>query len=239
MPQDAEAGNETGGCSCEHPAAFPSSLSEPCDRPLDPQEGVLPRDGVTASVAVSHGAGFPCLGREYLPVALQLHAVVIEPLLDHQPELPQLPLVRPEDREVVHVAQIMRYAVAALADHVVERLQGGVGEPLRGVGSDEDAVPHHAPDQVEDAPVFHELPHAIHHDLRLQALVEVPNVEGHAVAGAFRVFLHPPLYRCLAVVGATASDASGGVLVHASHHDRLEDADQGVVDVLVGPLDRL
>lgn len=56
---------------------------------------------------------------EDLPVILDLHSDLTEPLLNILQQLPQLSLVGAEDREVVHLPQIVRHAVLLLMDHQV------------------------------------------------------------------------------------------------------------------------
>lgn len=56
---------------------------------------------------------------EYLPVTFDLHSDLGKPLLDILQQLPQLSLVGTEDLEVVHLPQIVRYAILLLMDHQV------------------------------------------------------------------------------------------------------------------------
>lgn len=56
---------------------------------------------------------------EDLPVTFDLHSDLGKPLLDILQQPPQLPLVGTKDREVVHLPQIVRYAVLLLMDHQI------------------------------------------------------------------------------------------------------------------------
>ena len=56
---------------------------------------------------------------EDLPVILDLHSDLGKPLLDILQQPPQLSLVGTKDREVVHLPQIVRYAVLLLMDHQI------------------------------------------------------------------------------------------------------------------------
>ena len=150
----------------------------------------------------------------------------------------ELPLIRPKDRKVVHVAEVM-VAQTALPDKLIERLENDVGEPLGTVAPDQDAILDNAPDEIEDSRVFDELTHTSHNDARLQTVVEVPDVQLLAVFGSLRVFPHPPFDGAFAVMRTTTLNTAATVFVHAPHEDRFEDLDQGVMNVLIRPEQRL
>ena len=162
-----------------------------------------------------------------------------QPVLDHFDRAVQLPLAPRVQREVVHVAQVVRHLRPSLAQRVVERLERGVGEPLAEIRADHHAVAHHALGKVQNAVVLHQLPHPCHHDLRLQAVVEVPDVQLRAPARALRIVSVPLLHGLYAVVDASAADAPAAIRVHAAHHRPLQGLHQSVMDVLVGPQLRL
>ena len=160
-------------------------------------------------------------------------------VLDHFDRAVQLPFAPRVQREVVHVAQVVRHLRPSLAQRVVERLECGVGEPLAEIRADHHAVAHHALGKVQNAVVLHQLPHPRHHDLRLQAVVEVPDVQLCAPARALRIVSVPLLHGPHAVVDASAADAPAAIRVHAAHHRPLQGLYQSMVDVLVGPQLRL
>lgn len=173
-----------------------------------------------------------------MPVVFQPHVVVIQPLLHENMELPQLALIRPEDGEIVHIATVV-LAVAAVTNHLVERLQNSVGEPLRCVRPDLNAVFDDTPDKVESASVLDELPHTLHDDLRLQTFIEMPDVAAELIFGAFRVSLHPLRDGFSETMRAAITNAAAAVEVHAAHECGLHDLNQSVMYILVRPLHRL
>lgn len=129
-------------------------------------------------------------------------------------------------------------AQPALPDELVEGLQDGVGEPLGGVRPQLYAVPDDAPDEVEDTAVLVELPHPGHDDFRGQAVVKVADVATKLVLRPLAVVLHPALDGVLLPVRPALPDGAAAVKIHPLHHPGLQDLDEGVVDVLVGPLGR-
>lgn len=98
-----------------------------------------------------------------------------QPFLNQEFQLPQLAPVGAEYRQVIHIACVMG-AQTALPYHYVKRLQNCVGEPLRGIRTNQDAAADDPLDEVKNTAVFDELAHTCHYDLRLQAVVEVPDV---------------------------------------------------------------
>lgn len=113
------------------------------------------------------------------------------------------------------------FAQAALPDELVEGLQDGVGEPLRGVRPQLYAVPGDAPDEVEDAPVLKELPHPGHDDFRGQTVVKVADVPAELVLCPLAVVLHPPLDGFLFPVRPALPDGAAAVKIHSLHHPGL------------------
>lgn len=217
---------------------------------------MLARDGVPSAVAIAYGIRQTAFGaliatpgrgqrhfalrlchREHLPVALELQIVGVQPALHKDAELPQLALVGAECRHVVHVPGVV-LAIAALPDEPVKGLQHSVGKPLRRVGSKLDAVADDAPDEVKDAAVFVELAHSRHHHFRSQALVKMPDVPAKLVLRAFAVVLHPSLDGVLFPVRPALPDGAAAVKIHSPHHPGLQDLDEGVMHILVGPLGR-
>ena len=134
---------------------------------------------------------------------------------------------------------MVRHTKTALPYQVVERLKDNIGEPLREVRSDEDAVFNYSPNEVEDAVVFDQLLHSVKHDLRLKAVVKMVDVQFCTVLRAFRVITHPLFDGGQAVVDASASNRATAPSIHTTHHHRLKHLHEGVMDVLVGPDARL
>ena len=66
-----------------------------------------------------------------------------------------------------------------------------------------------------------------------------PDIAAELILCALVVVQHPALYGLPCVVRAPPAYAPAAVIVHAAHHDRLQNLDERVVNVLVGPLDRL
>lgn len=126
----------------------------------------------------------------------------------------------------------------ALPDELVERLQDRVGKPLGGVRPQLYAVPDDVLDEVEDAAVLEELPHPGHDDFRGQAVVKVADVTAKLVLRPLAVVLHPSLDGVLFPVRPALPDRAAAVKIHSLHHPGLQDLDEGVVDILVGPLGR-
>ena len=162
----------------------------------------------------------------------------IQPCLHEHTQLLQLAFVRAKNGKVIHVADVV-LAQPALPDKPVQRLQDRVGKPLRGIGPNQNAILDDAPNEVENAIVFDELAHTVHHDLRLQAVVEVVDVTAELILRPARVFVHPDLDGFPGVMRASVTDAPAAVVIHPAHEHRLQHLNQSVVDVLVGPLDRL
>lgn len=253
LPEAGEQACRRSGCDG---LPLPPALAIPRQRPLDVQQIPLAGDGVPSPVPVAYsvrktpfrpgkaapGRGKGCLRllfrhRERLPVALEPQVVGVKPAFDQQAELFQLALVRPEGGQVVHIPGVM-LAQAALPDELVEGLQDRVGEPLRSVRPQFYAVPDDAPDEVEDAAVLVELPHPVHDDFRGQAVVEVADVTAKLVLRPLAVVLHPSLDGVLLPVWPALPDRAAAVKIHSLHHPGLQDLDEGVVDILVGPLGR-
>lgn len=253
LPEAREQACRRSGCDG---LPLPPALAIPCQRPLDVQQIPLAGDGVTSPVPVAYSVRQPSFRprkalpgreqrlfalwfchREHLPVALELQVVGVKPAFDQQTELFQLAPVRPECRHVVHVAGVVP-AIAALPDEPVKGLQHGVGKPLRRVGSKLDAVADDALDEVKDAVVFVELAHSRHHHFRSQAVVEMPDVTAELVLRPLAVVLHPSLDGVLFPVRPALPDGAAAVKIHSLHHPGLQDLNEGVVDVLVGPLGR-
>ena len=160
---------------------------------------MLARDGVATPITIAHRIGhtlfrplipapwrvqrdarMPPHRREYLPIVFEPELMGVQPCLHEHTQLFQLALARPKDGQVVHVADIV-LAQPALTDEPVHRLQDRVGKPLRGVGPNLYAVLYDAPDEVKNAAVFDKLAHTVHHDLRLQAVVEMPDVSAELI----------------------------------------------------------
>ena len=236
--------------------ALPPALAIPGQRPLDVQQIPLAGDGVPSPVPVAYGVRQPPFRprkaapgrgkgrlrllfrhREHLPVALEFQIVGVQPALHKDAEFAQLALVRPESGQVVHVPGVM-LAQPALPDEMVEGLQDGVGKPLGSVRPQLYAVPDDAPDEVEDVAVLVELPHPGHNDFRGQAVVKVADVSAKLVLCPLAVVLHPSLDGVLFPVRPALPDRAAAVKIHSLHHPGLQDLDEGVVDVLVGPLGR-
>lgn len=217
---------------------------------------MLSRDCVTSPISVAHRIRHPTFQslkpasrrvqqlllrsfhrREYLPVGFEFKLMGVQPVLHDDAEFPQLPFVRAEHRDIVHIARIV-LTQTALTNQLVEGLQGRVGEPLRRVRANEDAILNDAPNQVEDAPVFEKLPHPVHNDLRLQTFVEMMDVAAELVLRTFRIVRHPILDSLTLLMRASASDAPAAVKIHAAHHLGLQNLDERVMDILVRPLSR-
>ena len=175
--------------------------------------------------------------REYLPVGFEFKLMGVQPVLHDDAEFPQLPFVRAKYRDVIHVARVV-LAQTALTNQLVEGLQGCVGEPLRRVRTDEDAILNDAPNQVEDAPVFEKLPHPSHNDLWLQAFVEMVDVAAELVLRTLHIVRHPVLNSLALLMRTSAADAPAAVKIHAAHHLGLQNLDERVMDILVRPLSR-
>jgi len=256
VPQLSQPGKQACSRLGVDGSALPNAAAIPCHGPLHAEQIVLARDGVSSAIAIAYGIRQTAFGalisapgrgqrhfalrlcyREHLPVALELQVVSVQPVLHKDAELPQLALVGAECRHVVHVPGVV-FAIAALPDEPVKGLQHGVGKPLRRVGAKLDAVADDALDEVKGAAVFVELAHSRHHHFRGQALVEMPDVTAELVLRAFAVVLHPALDRFLLPLRSPAPDASAAVKIHALHHLRLQRLNEGVVNILVGPLGR-
>jgi len=218
---------------------------------------VLARDGVATPITIAHRIGhtlfrplipapwrvqrdarMPPHRREYLPIVFEPELMGVQPCLHEHTQLFQLALARPKDGQVVHVADIV-LAQPALTDEPVHRLQDRVGKPLRGVGPNLYAVLYDAPDEVKNAAVFDKLAHTVHHDLRLQAVVEMPDVSAELILRPARVFVHPDLDGFPGVMRTTVADAPAAVVIHAAHEHWLQDLNQRVMNILVRPLGRL
>lgn len=253
LPEAGEQACRRSGCDGFPP---PPALAIPRQRPLDVQQIPLAGDGVPSPVPVAYGVRQPpfrpCKAapgrgkgrlwlslrhREHLPIPLKPQVVGVKPAFDQQTELFQLAPVRPESGQVVHIPGVM-LAQPALPDELVEGLQDGVGEPLGGVRPQLYAVPDDAPDEVEDAAVLVELPHPGHDDFRGQAVVKVADVAAKLVLRPLAVVLHPALDGVLLPVRPALPDGAAAVKIHPLHHPGLQDLDEGVVDILVGPLGR-
>lgn len=249
-----KAGEEACRRSCQDALSQAPPLAVTGDSPLDAQEIVLARNCEAPTVPIPYGVWQTALlprksaprwfqrrfrvyagNRKYLPVAFQFKLMLRQPFLNEEPELFQLSLIRTEYREVVHVPDIVG-AQPAVTDHLVQRLQNGVCEPLRGIRADTDAIFHNAPNQVEDAPVFNQAAHTAHHNLRFQAVVEMAHIAAQLVPSTFRVVVHPAFDCRPCLVRASVPDTAAAVMVHAPHEDWLQNLDKRVVDILVGPL---
>lgn len=252
-----KAGQQTCRRSCQDALFQAPPLAVTGDGPLDAEKVVLARDGVATPITIAHRIGHTLLRplipapwrvqrdarmpphrREYLPIVFEPELMGVQPSLHEHTQLFELALARPKDSQVVHVADIV-LAQPALTDEPVHRLQDRVGKPLRGVGPNLYAVLYDAPDEVENAMVFNELAHTVHHDLRLQAVVEMPDVSAELILRPARVFVHPDLDGFPGVMRTTVADAPAAVVIHAAHEHWLQDLNQRVVDVLVRPLGRL
>ena len=66
----------------------------------------------------------------------------------------------------------------------------------------------------------------------------MPDVTAKLVLRTLAVVLHPALDRFLLPLRSPAPDASAAVKIHSLHHPGLQDLDEGVVNILVGPLGR-
>ena len=217
---------------------------------------MLSRDCVTLPISVAHRIRHPTSRslkpasrrvqqlllrsfhrREYLPVGFEFKLMGVQPVLHDDAEFPQLPFIRAKYRDIIHVACVV-LAQTALTNQLVEGLQGCVGEPLRRVRANEDAILNDAPNQVEDAPVFEKLPHPSHNDLWLQAFVEMVDVAAELVLRAFRIVRHPVLDSLALLMQSSAADAPAAVKIHAAHHLGLQNLDERVMDILVRPLSR-
>lgn len=253
LPEAGEQACRRSGCDG---LPLPPALAIPCQRPLDVQQIPLAGDGVPSPVPVAYSVRQPPFRprkaapgrgkgrlrlllrhREHLPVSLEPQVMGVKPVFDQQAQLFQLAPVRPESCQVVHIPGVM-LAQAALPDELVEGLQDGVGEPLGGVRPQLYAVLDDVPDEVEDAAVLVELPHPGHDDFRGQAVVKVADVAAKLVLRPLAVVLHPSLDGVLFPVRPALPDGAAAVKIHSLHHPGLQDLDEGVVDVLVGPLGR-
>mgnify|MGYP000130343771 CR=1 FL=1 len=86
--------------------------------------------------------------------------------------------------------------------------------------------------------VFNQMPHTVHHNISFKAVVEMVDVTAQLVPRAFRVFSHPALDSRSCVMRASAANAAAAVMVHTPHENRLQDLNERVMHVLVGPLRR-
>lgn len=144
----------------------------------------------------------------------------VQPFFYEDTELFQLPLVRAEYRQVIHVADIV-LAQPAFTNKPVKRLQNGICEPLRGISSNQHAVLDDTPNKVKNEAVFNKLSHSVHNNLWLQAVIEMMDVAAKLILRAFRVVQHPILDSFSGVMRASATNAPAAVIVHAAHHLRL------------------
>lgn len=219
--------------------ALPFPLAVSCNSPLDAEKIMLARDCVTSPISVAYRVRHPTFwslkpapwrvqrfllhsphGRENLPVGFEFKLMGVQPVLHDNAELSQLPFVRAEYRDVVHVAGVVP-AQTTFTNQPVKRLQGCIGEPLRCVCPDKDAVFNDAPNQVKDPPVFEKLFHPSHDDLRLQTFVEMMDVAAKLVLCAFQVVRHPILDCFPLLMRSSVADAAAAVEIHAAHHLRL------------------
>lgn len=174
-----------------------------------------------------------------LPIPFEPQTKLLEPRLHPVDRPVKLALVRSESGHVVHVPYIMLDAEVLLPQRVVERLQDGVGVPLRGVRADEDAVFDGRLDQTEDAVVLDKLAHTIHDHFGRQAVVKVVNITLIAILSPFLIAFDPFLDGLSRKIGTPAANTSATIRVHPAHKDRLDCLDQSMMDILVWPLTRL
>lgn len=107
--------------------------------------------------------------------------------------------------------------VCTLPVEIIEGLEHYICKPLARVEAYLYAVFNNAPDKVERAAIFDELPHSIHYYIRLEVFIEVSDVKLCTVLCAFWVCPHPFLNVPLTVVRTSVFDASAAMLVHAPH----------------------
>ena len=210
---------------------------------------MLSRKRVPSPVFIAHRIGPPPFwvspfllivpyDRKYLPVTFKLQTVLVKPRLNYPPQFMQISLITPEDRHVIHVSYIMT-AKSALSYHHIHGLQYSICKPLRCIRPDHDPVFNDPPYQIERPSVLNELLHPAHNDFRLQAVIKMPHIPAQLVPCTFSVMHHPLLYALLRMQRTSPFDTSTAVMIHASHHNRLEHLYQSMMDVLVRPLYRL
>ena len=127
---------------------------------------------------------------------------------------------------------------AVLSDQNVERLQECICKPLRSVESDHDTIGCDALDQIQNTPVLNEALHPYKDLLRINAIVEVPDIHLYAPTCAIDIAFHPFFNGPDAVMCSTIPNGPTAVVVHSSHHDRLQYLNQRMMHVLVRPESR-
>lgn len=176
--------------------------------------------------------------REYLPVTFEFKLMGVQPVFYENTKFSQFSFIRAKYRQVIHIARIM-LTQSTFTDKPVKRLQNGIGEPLRCIRSDKHTVFNNAPNQIENTAVFEKLPHTSHHHFGFQAVVKMIDVTTQFVLRTFRVVFHPILDCFSSVMRSSVSDTAATVKVHTCHHLRLQNLNESVVNILVGPLSRL
>ncbi len=189
---------------------------------------------MAVSVAESVRAAFP--RAEVLPVLFQAQPSRFQPFRHNLYHPHQIALAVREQREVVHVSDVVRDSV--LSYKLVERLQHRVCEPLGEISANRDAVDEHAFHQIEDPAVLHQFAQPVHHDLRRELFIKMVYVEFRTPSGTLAVVLHPFL-DCFYSEGSAASFyGAAAERIHPPHHRRLKSLYENVVDVLIGPESR-
>lgn len=174
-------------------------------------------------------------GTEDLPVALELQPNRRKPLLDVLQQHSQLPLVGAENREVVHLSNIMAHAVLLLMDQQVKRLQRQVQKPCGEERTDQHAMLHDGIAQPQRLVILEHALERLDNIRRIQFLKAVVNITLNGILRALRVILHPLLQNFHAVGVSSPGDARDAVFVHAPHNVRDDRLHDRVVNILVGP----
>lgn len=171
-----------------------------------------------------------------MPVPFNLHAVCAEPVADRAKDSAQRAFSGRKYGDVVHVARVMRDAKRT--NDPVERLKRRVCEPLRRICSNANSVRNNAGSKVEHLCVLDQFAQASHNNRWRQTRIKVPDVALEAIARAARVARDPAADRGASVRRSPPANGAAGVRVHAAHHDRLQNPDERVMDVLIRPLAR-
>lgn len=157
---------------------------------------------------------------EDLPVPFQLQPNRGKPLFHILQQLSQLSLIGAEDREVVHLPQIVADAILLVVDHQVQRLEGKVKEPGGEERSDQNAVLHHGIAQPKRFIVLEQPLQCVDDIRRVELLEAMVDVTFQSISSADGVVSHP-LLQCLHSIGiASALNARNAVPVHAPHDMR-------------------